>query len=186
MAFTLNLASRRYINRRLLSRCYGLAVLVLLLGLLALLGNSWLRVSETSRYRRQLAELQKAAAREGTDKEKPPSAAELARVEKQLTFARNILQQDRFRWTLLLSRLEELAIEGVRISTIQPDYQDGSLRLTALAWDDRKMRDFLDRLLTSEDFSNVFLLEQTRLEVKDANNRPRSALGFTVVLKGAF
>ncbi len=186
MAFSLNLASRRYVNRRLLFRCYRLAALVLVLGLLGLLGYGWRRIGETRTYRRQLAELQRVAAKEGEGREKPPTAAEQARLEKELAYVENILKQDRFRWTLLFDRLEDLAIEGVRIGTIEPDYQDGSLRLTALARDDRKMRDFLDRLLASEDFSDVFLMEQARLEVKDGNNQPRSAIGFTLVLKGAF
>ncbi len=186
MAFSLNLASRRYVNRRLLFRCYRLAALVLVLSLLMLLAYGWRRIGETRTYRRHLAELQKVSAREGEGREKPPSAAEQARLEKDVVFVEKILKEDRFRWTLLFGRLEDLAIEGVRIGTIEPDYQDGSLRLTALARDDLKMRDFLDRLLASKDFSDVFLLEQDRVEVKDGNNRPRTAIGFTLVLKGAF
>lgn len=186
MAFSLNLASRRYVNRRLLFRCYRLAALVLVLSLLGLVGYGWRRIGETRSYRRQLAELQQVSVREGEGLEKPPSAAEQVRLEKELAFVEKILIQDRFRWTLLFGRLEDLAIEGVRIGTIEPDYQDGSLRLTALARDDLKMRDFLDRLLASKDFSDVFLLEQERVEVKDGNNRPRSAIGFALLLKGAF
>jgi Tfp pilus assembly protein PilN len=186
MAFSLNLASRRYVNRRLLFRCYRLIALALVLSLLALLGYGWRRIGEARAYRRQLAELQRVSAQEGEARGKPPSAAEQARLEKELAFVEKILKEDRFRWTLLFGRLEDLAIEGVRIGTIEPDYEDGSLRLTALARDDLKMRDFLDRLLASKDFSDIFLLEQDRVEVKDGNNRPRSAIGFVLVLRGAF
>jgi Tfp pilus assembly protein PilN len=186
MAFSLNLASRRYVNRRLLFRCYRLAALVLVLSLLLLLVYGWRRVEEAKTYRRKLVELQKVAVSDGEGREKPPTAAEQARLEKEVAFVDNILKEDRFRWTVLFGRLEDLAIEGVRISTIEPDHEDGSLRVTALAKDDGKMRDFLDRLLASEDFSDVFLLAQSRVEVKDGNNRPRSAVDFTLVLKGAF
>jgi Tfp pilus assembly protein PilN len=186
MAFSLNLASRRYVNRRLLFRCYRLAALILVLSLLVLLVYGWQRIGEARTYRRQLAKLQRVSAQEGAGLEKPPSAAEQARLEKELAFVEKIRKEDRFRWTLLFGRLEDLAIDGVRIGTIEPDYQDGSLRLTALARDDLKMRDFLDRLLASKEFSDVFLLEQDRVEVKDGNNQTRSAIGFTLVLKGAF
>jgi Tfp pilus assembly protein PilN len=187
MKFTLNMASRRYINRRLLNRFYLGVILFLSLLLLMLIANGLRLAGYAGQFRHHLAQLKGQEQVAAAEQEKPPSAAELAQLRSKLEFARKIMKQDQFRWTDLLDRLEDVSIEGIRVRTIEPNYQDGSLILTALARDDQVFRDFLDNLLTSGQFSDVYLLEQNQVQIKDAaNNRQRTVISFRVELKGAF
>ena len=186
MKFTLNMASRRYINRRLLNRFFLVVILGLSLSLLAIFVHGVRLAGYAGQFHGHLAELRAGEGGDVAEEEKPPAPAEMAQLRKELTFAREILKQDQLRWTVLLNRLEGLAIEGIRIRTMEPDYSKGSLGLTALARDDQKLRDFLDRLLVSEEFPEVYLLEQGIVQVKDANDRQQTAVNFRIVLKGAF
>lgn len=186
MKFTLNMATRRYINRRLLKRFNAIMILVLSISLLSLFAYGLNLYGFVSQFRQNLAELQTGAEEDVSPTDKPPSAAQIAQLEQNLNFAREILQQNDFKWTALLNRLEALAIDGVRVSTIEPDYQEKSLQLTALARDNQTFRNLLDNLLAAEEFSEVYLLEQSQVKIKDANNRERSAISFNIELKGAF
>ncbi len=68
-----------------------------------------------------------------------------------------IIAADQFRWTILLSRFEELLPADVSIRSIQPDFNGHSVRLACLARDVSAMTRFVDNLLTSEDLSQAYL-----------------------------
>jgi len=180
------MASRRYINRRLLMRFNAVVITLLSLSLLGVVAYGLQLYGFVAQFRQHLAELRIDSPENVPPGEEAPSSVQIAQLEKNLNFAREILKQNDFKWTSLLNRLETLAIEGIRVNTIEPDYAEGSLSLNALARDDQTFRDLLDRLLAAEEFSDVYLLEQSQVQVKDANNQERSAISFRIELKGAF
>ncbi|MEZ4598977.1 MAG: hypothetical protein R2940_04225 [Syntrophotaleaceae bacterium] len=186
MKFTLNMASRRYINRRLLYRFYLAVILVLSVLLIILFFNGLRLAGYASQFREHLENLQHQGSGNGEAGKEPPSAAELIRLRTELDFARTVLRQDNFRWTSLLNRLEDIAVEGIRVQTIEPDYRSGALTLSALARDHQIFQDFLNNLLTAGQFTDVYLLEQDRIQIRDADNQTRTAVSFRVELKGAF
>ena len=163
MELRINLAKRPYLNRRTTWRW----LLLVSLGLLIVLGGTLYhgltnyrqlevvgdRVHELNQ---QLADLQ------GVDEAYSPEAA--ARVRQQISIANQILVADQFQWTALLNRLEELLPDDASIVSIEPDFKSKALEITALAKETAAMMLFLDRLLASEDFSQVYLLNQAEIE----------------------
>ncbi|BCR05767.1 fimbrial protein [Desulfuromonas versatilis] len=181
---TLNLASRTYLNRRAVNALY----LILGIALVALLAWNGAAIfqsrSQGAQLRARLAELeQEMASRRGSDADFSPAAQQ--QLHERIAFANEIILQDSFSWTGLLDRLEEVLPAGVRISEIQPDYKDSSLRLVGLARNVGDMRNFLDRLMQSAEFSDVYLLSQGRVDFKEGASQ-QSVVGFSIVVKGAF
>jgi len=96
-----------------------------------------------------------------------------------------ILEADQFRWTSLLTRLEELLPDDVKINSIQPDFQKRSLKLSASSRDIKGMTDFLDALLQSPDMNQVVL--QRHQEKATSNGLSRTtSIDFSLQVLEAF
>lgn len=189
MKLTLNLSSRPYVNRRMLYLVYALlgGALVLLLALNAAYAHR-LR-AEAEQIRSHLAELKGGTGGSPAVAEITPEA--LRRQQESIAFANDILRRDSFRWTRLLDHLEEAAVEGVAIRGLQPDYKERSLRVRGAARGVDEMRRYLDQLIASRHFSEVYLLEQSREEAPDAKGGAPGGgksrgISFSILLKGAF
>jgi type IV pilus assembly protein PilN len=185
MKLMLNLASRTYLNRRALYGFYavvgGLLVLLLAIGVGLLISSQ----SQVRQIREHLAELGREAAGKENAEGKTFTPAAYEKLLADIRFANEILAQDSFRWTALLNRLEEVVPERVAVSGIVPDYKEKSLKLTGLARGVEDLQQFLDSLIASAYFSDVYLLQQSRL--KDSG--PIEAAGvisFSIVVRGAF
>ncbi len=181
---TLNLASRTYLNRRAVNALYlivGVVLVVLLAWNVAAIFQSR---SQSAQLRTRLAELeQEMASRRGSNADFSPAAQDDLR--KRMAFANDIIGRDSFRWTELLNRLEQVLPPGVRISGIQPDHKAASLRLVGMARSVADLRNFLDRLMKSADFSDAYLLQQGTVEFQDVAGE-REVTSFSIVVKGAF
>jgi type IV pilus assembly protein PilN len=185
MNLNLNLASRAYVNRQALYLCYALLV-ALLVVLLLLLGGSYYRLhADNGRISDQLEEINRDLGFQGSATQEISSPA-YQQLQERVSYANQLLVKDSFRWTELLDHLEEVVTDGVRIRSIQPDYRQGELKLIGVARGLGDLRSFLDRLITSPHFSDVFLLDQASVMVKDNLGQDHSSLTFTVDLKGAF
>jgi type IV pilus assembly protein PilN len=188
MKLTLNLASRPYVNRRTLYLAY--AALAAALVLLLILNSVYaLRLrSSGEQVRQRLAELGGQGAGEGTVTEISPEA--MRKQQENIAFANDILRRDSFRWTRLLDHLEESAVEGVAIRALQPDYKERSLQVKGVARGVDELRRYIDQLMASQHFSEVYLLEQSREKDSEKSGKdsgPRAAgISFSIVLRGAF
>lgn len=182
MKLTLNLAGRGYLNRRALRFAYGLVALLLLLLLSALVYGYLRDYRQVGQFEQWLAELETRGGIESAPTRPPLSTAERERLLSDVDFANSILRMDGFRWTHLLDRLEGVLPETVGIQAIRPDYAKGSFSLTGQARDLDALRRLLDNLSASPEFSDVYLLQQSRRE----NPTGGSLLGFSLEVKGAF
>lgn len=186
MKLNLNLASRRYVNNRLLT--YGFFGLILLLVVLTLWFAQTL-VKERQRvalFQQQARETAEQLNRLRGEPQKPLSVAERARLEEQFNQAQYLLERDAFRWTALLDYMEGLLPDGVSLAGFRPDYAKNRLALTGRARSLKEMRAFLDRLLKDQRFKRVFLQNHSRITVKDYANQERLAIAFSLELDGVF
>ncbi len=182
MKLTLNLASRSYLNRRALYFAY-LAIAGLLLLLLG--GNMygyWRSHQRAGQLNAWLVELEGARKADQGPIKSALSGPEQERLVADIEFANQILKMDGFRWTWLLDRLEAVLPEPVGIQAIRPDYRQGSFNLTGYARDVEDLRTLLDNMSASPDFSDVYLLQQSRKETPEGT----SVLNFSLVVKGVF
>jgi hypothetical protein len=184
MKLTLNLASRVHVDRR---RLYAAYTLLLALLVAALILNTYHLQNLQGRKAELRADLaEHEIALRGESREEKIPQARWQRQEREIVFANEVLVRAGFRWTQLLGRLEEVGIDGVSLRAIQPDYREGSLKVTGLARENAILGRYLDRLMAAPYFSDVYLLDQGATKIKDAQGGEREALRFTLVLKGAF
>ncbi|MGE4578606.1 MAG: PilN domain-containing protein [Desulfuromonadales bacterium] len=182
----INLASRSYINRRGLNALYTLLTVLFLL-LLILNGRSLFSLlTRQSQAETHLTEVRETLGYLKKDKNAKQTTSELVAIRQEIAWANAILRQDSFRWTALLGHLEEVITDSTRIRSIQPQFKDGSLKISGVAKNVTALQDFLDRVVASPHFTDVYLFAQSRVEIKDTGGRTHEALNFSLELKGAF
>jgi len=182
MKLTLNLSSRTFINRRALYGIYALIGGALGLLLVFNLAFFWRSQAHLRQVREHLAELEKAVG-SASEKGGGMTAAAYEQMLKRIHFANEVLDQDSFRWTALLSRLEDVVPEKVAVSGIQPDYKERSLRLVGVARGVGDLQEFLDNLVDSPHFKEVYLLQQGRVE-SDASGA--GGVSYSIDVREAF
>lgn len=185
MKLTLNLASRSYLNRRALYAFYLVASGLLLLLLAFGIGLHLRSQAQVRQIREHLAELGRETAGATQVEGSTFTAAAYEKLLAEIRFANEILVQDSFRWTVLLDRLEEVVPQNVAIGSIQPDYKGHSLNLTGLARGVEDLQQFLDELIASAYFSDVYLLQQSRLKAA-GQGEAAGVISFSIVVRGAF
>jgi len=178
MKFTLNLASRSYVNRKVLYVSYGLVGILLLVVLLINLMTLFDLQTSTTDTREKLAELQTNAASQDADMS-GYSAQALANLGKSIDAANDVLRRDSFRWTELLDRFETLMPSRVRIRSITPNYTKQTIAIACEAKDLTAMKRFIDKLNQSGYYRQVLLSQQT-LDTKTA------IIKFDIELIGGF
>jgi type IV pilus assembly protein PilN len=159
MRFSINLATRTYIDTRLLNQIFGafIAVLVVLLG--------W----NISRVATNLGEQQRLAADvvllEGRLKGKPGDVSEKNFKSQQvsISFYNGIIDRKSTRWLGLLDLVESVTPEGIALSVLTPGKKTGELKLEGRAKSFAAVRRYLEALEESKSFSNVLLLSHQEL-----------------------
>ncbi|MFA5516514.1 MAG: PilN domain-containing protein [Desulfuromonadales bacterium] len=185
MLLRLNLASRTYVNRRALYGFYAIFGGLLILLLLFNLDYLWRLRAHGGKIAVQLAEVELKLDQRGVaDPDIAPDAWE--RRRREVAFANEILLRDGFRWTEMLDRLEAVALDGISIRVLQPDFKKKSLSLSGDARGVRELRQFIDRLLAAPSFSEVYLLNQSTVKVMDALGGEHQGIAFSIDLKGVF
>jgi Tfp pilus assembly protein PilN len=182
MEFRLNLASRSDLDRRTVRRWLLLAgaLAALLLGVNLVYG--YLNLQQLRQVDRHLAELDAKLLVQRDPAAGAYTPANLARIQAQIEAANQLIAADRFRWTALLGRLEELLPEQVAIRTLKPNYRDRSLQVSAVAVDAKGMTEFLDKLLASGDLGQAHLISHALA----AQQESEAALQFSLTIQEAF
>ncbi|NIQ93897.1 MAG: hypothetical protein GWO11_07380 [Desulfuromonadales bacterium] len=181
MKLTLNLATRNYLDRRKVYLTYG--VLLTIFGIFLVFNV--MSVVHTQMQMQTVRGHLKEIGVESVD-EPTVNPAEVQRVRSQIEFANEILSRESFRWTKLLNHLEEMVRRGITIESLRPDYRDRSLRVTGLARNLGDFKSFISRVQSSAHFETVYLYGQTRKEIETAGGGKKTAIGFSLQLKGAF
>jgi type IV pilus assembly protein PilN len=184
MEIKLNLASKPYLNRQgvrlwLLLACSFMLLLLVINGYYGYQNFRQLRLLES-----RFLELDgQAFTVQGAPSGYTPE--NYAAVGDKIVLANAIVAADQFRWTVLLSRFEELVPDDVSIRTIQPNFKERSVTLAGVALDVSAMTRFVDNLLLSEDLNQAYL--QRHGEVKsDQGGGNQFYVGFSLVIREAF
>lgn len=161
MRFTINIATRTYIDRKLVNRA-GYAVLVLLFLLLA-----W-NINKTSW---NLGELRRLQADNATYEQRlnsrpqGVSEKEYTRLLSDIKFYNEIIVRKSYNWLGLLEQLEDVTPDGVALSALTPDKKSGELRIGGHARSFAQVRSYIEKLEDSKVFTSVLLLSHANLAV---------------------
>ena len=154
MRFTINLATRTYFDNRQLGRLAFCAIVLLL----AILGWSVSRVAsnmgEQSRLNAEIAIIQD---RLGT-KSGAFSEAELSRQKTRIRFYNEIIDRKSLNWLSLLEKFEDVAPEGISLSSLLQGKNKGEWTLDGRSRSFKTVRQFFEKLQASKNFTDVLLL----------------------------
>ena len=159
MQLTINLATRRYLNMRLLNA--GLVAGMALLGLLPVL-----KLREIADNQAELARIRGlSAATGGHAAGAAVSEAQMQALAGKIRFANALIEKKTFNWLRILDFLEEVVPSGVALTTIEPDQHKQLLHIGGAARSFADLRAFLENMEQSKNFAEVYLMSQSEAKV---------------------
>lgn len=113
-------------------------------------------------------------------------------IKTEVEFINGIIAEETFSWTALLTALEVTLPKNVSIVQLTPEFADGSVTIAAMARSKEDVLEFVDALVKSKVFGEVFLLSHSEGDrVKGSpsgRSRSRERVFFevsTLYLRGA-
>lgn len=179
MRFTLNLATRTYLDQRLINRVLIGSVLLLL----ALLGWNVSRLSTNMGEQDRL--LSEISGFEERMNRRPAgvSEKEFSLQQASIRFYNDIIERKTFDWLELLNQLEYATPEGIALSSLEPDKKSGEFKIEGLANSFSHVRAYLDRLEDSRAFRNILLLSHSPLTLGEKSRGVQFRITCRSVLK---
>jgi len=179
MRFTLNLATKTYIDQRLVNR----VVVVSLVLLLALL------VWNVSRFARNMGELDRLAAEnaafEGRLNSRPTgvSEKEYNLLLASIRFYNGVIERKAFSWLALLEQLENSTPEGIALSSFAPEKNSGEFKIEGRAKSFANVKSYLEKMEDSHDFKDILLLSHSDVAFGEKSRGVQFTISCRVVMK---
>lgn len=159
MRFTINLATRTYLDHRLLNRIAYCAMAVLLV----IAGWNVSRVSsnmgEQSRLKAEITAIQ---SRLGT-RPSGISETEFSRQKVHIRFYNEIIERKSVNWLNLLDLFENATPEGISLSSLSQGKKREEWKLEGRARNFKSVQQYLEKLEAAKNFSNVLLLSHQNM-----------------------
>ena len=154
MRFTINLATRVYVDQRLVSRvCFAVIALLLLV----LSWNGFLAYGNLGELRRLNSDI---ALYEGRLNSMPKDVPEreYTRLLAEIGFFNGLIERKSYNWLGLLEQIENTLPEGVALVSLAPDTKTGDVKIDGRAHSFANLRTYLEKLDESKAFAEVLLL----------------------------
>ncbi len=163
MRFTLNLATRLYVNNRQVNLVFGVVGGALLIVLALIVGVLLGQVADQRRLGAELTDINAKIKSSG----KGVSDKEYKALLDRIKLTNEIIRRKSFNWVGLLNWLEQVIPDGVMLTSLEPSLKDGTLKISAVAKNFATMRKFLENLEDSSFFTDIYLLSQSELKVDE-------------------
>jgi type IV pilus assembly protein PilN len=173
MRFTINLATRTYLDHGLINRILGGTLLFLLLLLAWKVMGFCANMGELERLNADIAAL------EGSLGVHPSSVSgqEFESQQKTIRFYNRIIERKAFGWLELLERLENATPGEVSLAAFSPDAKDANLlKIEGRARNFGQVRSYLERLEGSGAFGEILLLSHADLDLGEKGR----GVGFSI------
>jgi len=178
MRFTINLATRTYLDHRLINRVIIVSMLILTaLSAWKIVSFCW-NLGELDRLRSDIASLEKRLS----GRQAGVSEKEYNRQLATIRFYNGIIERKSSDWLALLDKLENATPEGIALVSLAPDKKTDAIQIEGLARNFDHVRLYLDRLEDSKAFSHILLLSHGDIAVTaKKNNGVKFAISFQVI-----
>lgn len=161
MHFTINLATRTYLDRRLVNRIgAGLCVALLLMLAWNINQTAW-NIGELRRLRADIRMYENRLS----SRPKGVSEKEYAGLLGNIGFYNEIIARKSFNWLGLLEQLELATPEGIALSALVPDKKSGEIKIEGRAKNFAQIKVYLDKLEDSRVFTSILLLSHAGVVV---------------------
>ena len=175
MRFTINLATRTYLDHRTINRVAFCAVAALLVMALWNIGRVSLNVGEQGRLNAEITSLQKKL----DSKPSGISETDVSRQRASIRFYNEIIERKSVNWLNILAFFEDATPEGVSLSSLTPGKDRDEWKLAGRARSFKVVQRYLEMLETSKDFADVQLLSHQNLTSGDK----KQGVQFTISCK---
>ena len=172
MNFSINLATRVYVDFKKVNLCFGIAGVILSFWLFL---SVYTFVDNTAKLKKFTE--YKARLSHGADTKKV-SEADYTDFLANVKNVNSILYRRSYDWLSLLANLERLVPVGVALNRLEPSDKGTTLQLSASARNFSGVRKFIENLEGSQVFSEVYLTNQST--TKEGTQK---GLNFTVTCK---
>ena len=172
MNFSINLATRVYVDFKKVNLCFGIAGVILSFWLFL---SVYTFVDNTAKLKKFTE--YKARLSHGADTKKV-SEADYTDFLANVKNVNSILYRRSYDWLSLLANFERLVPEGVALNRLEPSDKGTTLQLSASARNFSGVRKFIENLEGSQVFSEVYLTNQST--TKEGTQK---GLNFTVTCK---
>ncbi len=180
MKLTINLVTQRPVDGVVLRKLCNVILVLLVTSLVIALGYMVMVRQRHQKIRKLLAQTTADVSTGQTNTgDNQALQAESAKAEA-------ILKRRAFQWSQILNHLEQTGIDGIQIRSIEPNFDKQNLSIQILARDEAIFREYLGKLLQYQSFSQVLLLRQENVEIKDSAGRNISAIRCDISIRGGF
>ncbi|MFA7403042.1 MAG: PilN domain-containing protein [Pelobacteraceae bacterium] len=177
MRYSINLATRTYLDHRLLNM---LAYCVIAM-LLVIAG--WNGIRAASNWGEQSRLNGEVAAIQGKLGTKPSGVSEVdfSRQKARIRFYNEIIERKSTSWLNLLELFENATPEGIAVSSLAPDKKQDEWKLEGRARSFKAVQQYLEKLETSKNFSHVLLLSHKNTTSADKTKGVQFAISCRVL-----
>ncbi len=175
MRFTINLATRIFLDHRLINRLAYCAIVMLLALLVWNVNRVSSNMGEQSRLRAEVAAIQ---SRLGS-RPSGVSEADFSRQKTRIRFYNEIIERKSTNWLKPLELFENVTPEGIALSSLTQGKKQEEWKLEGYARSFKVVRQYLESLEASKDFSNILLISHQNMT---AGGRDRG-VKFTITCK---
>jgi type IV pilus assembly protein PilN len=157
MRFTLNLATRTYINSRQVNLILGIVGAVLLIMLAGFSYSVITNRAEQQKLEQDLVTVEARIKASGKGISETAYKALLGKIK----IVNGIIQRKSFNW------LEMVVPDGIMVTSLEPSLKEGKLTISGVAKNFATMRKFLENLEDSKFFTDIYLLSQSEAKVDE-------------------
>lgn len=177
MRLTINLATRRYINKRRLNA--WLAAGLIILGFLLVyqvraIANNQVKIDGIKK--------ESARATSGAATGVTVTPDQMKALEARIAFGNELIDRKTVNWIALLDKLEEVVPAGVALTQVEPLLKEQSLRIGGTARNFMALRVLLENMEQSPNFTEVYLMSQNDVKV----GKNEEGLGFSISSKVSY
>jgi type IV pilus assembly protein PilN len=163
MRYHINFATRTYLDHRLLNRIGYAIIAILLLGVGWNVSRVSSNMGEQSRLNADIAGLQsKIGVKPGG-----PGEKEINSQKAHIRFYNEIIERKSTNWLNLLDVLENVTPAGIALTSLTPGKSLNEWKLEGNARTFKSVRQYLEKLETSKNISDVFLLSHSSMVSND-------------------
>jgi type IV pilus assembly protein PilN len=179
MRFTINLATRTYVDQRLISQvCYAaIALLVLVLS-----WNCFVAFSNLGELRRLKSDITTYEGRLNSRPKDVPER-EYTRLLAEIGFFNGVIERKAANWLGLLEQMENATPEGIVLVSLAPDTKTGEVKIEGRAHSFANLRSYMEKLDESNAFTQVLLLSNHDVAINDKAHGVQFTISCRMALK---
>jgi type IV pilus assembly protein PilN len=159
MRFTINLATRTYLDHRLVNQALIALTVVMLAWLAWNASRLWSDLGELGRLGREAAVLEERL----NSRPSGVSEDDYKRLMTSIGFYNGIIERKSYDWLGLLEQLEQATPAGVSLASVAAETGAGEIKLEGRARSFTQVRTYLEKLEDSKAFTDILLRSHREL-----------------------